>query len=86
MKSRLRLESFGVGSLVTDVPVAIIVIALPACAILFWIRMLEDCLTRQEGTSKFFWCVMITAAHVLGALAYFFTVYRPRHRGELGLQ
>jgi hypothetical protein len=38
--------------------------------------MLEDCLTRQDGTSKF----------VLGALAYFFTIYRPRHRAELELR
>jgi hypothetical protein len=62
------------------------VIALSMCGILFWIRMMEDCLTRQEGTNKSLWCVLITGAHVMGATAYFFLVYRPRLRAELGLR
>ena len=56
-----------------------VVIAVSACAILFWIRMMEDCLTREDGMHKFLWCVLITGTHVLGAMAYFFLVYRPRY-------
>jgi hypothetical protein len=62
-----------------------IAIALSGFGIVFWLRMLEDCLTRAEGKDRLFWAVLIVTAHMLGVTAYYFVVWRPRRRRELGL-
>jgi hypothetical protein len=64
---------------------AMIVIPLSAFGILFWIRMLEDCLTHLEGKDRLFWAALIVAGHMPGVTAYYFLIWRPRRRRELGL-
>ena len=68
----------------TELLPAMIVIPLSAFTIVFWIRMLEDCLTNQQGKDRLFWAAVIVTAHILGVTAYYFAVWRPRRRRELG--
>jgi hypothetical protein len=45
----------------------------------FWIWMLIDCVTKEADTgNKVVWVIIILFSHIVGALAYYFFVRRPR--------
>jgi hypothetical protein len=49
----------------------------------FWIWMLIDCVTKESDTgNKLVWALIILFSHIIGALAYYFIVRRPRRFAE----
>lgn len=62
-----------------------LVLALASLALVFWLWMLIECVTREpdQGSTKVTWALVILLAQWLGALLYFL-VRRPRRIAETG--
>jgi hypothetical protein len=55
--------------------------AVGAIALLwFWVRMLVDFFRERPVTHRVAWGWALTLGCYLGAIAYFFLIWRPRHR------
>ncbi len=54
----------------------IFMIVIPILAIIFWIWMIVDCLTKdfKHDTDKIAWILVIIFTFIIGALIYFFIV------------
>jgi hypothetical protein len=64
-----------------------VLIALPigVAGLVLWVRMLTDCAENERGKSRLFWFVVLLLPNFAGVLAYYFVIWRPRRRAELGL-
>jgi hypothetical protein len=58
--------------------VLLLFVALPLFAL--WIWMIVECATKEQGTDRIVWIIIIVFTHALGAVIYFFVRYLPRRR------
>jgi hypothetical protein len=49
-------------------------------ALIFWIWMLVDCLTRKKFEDKLIWVLVLVFLNVLGAILYYFLVKHKKGR------
>ncbi len=63
----------------------LLLLPLALLATVFWIWMLVDCATRENGQNneKLVWVLIILFAHFLGAILYFFA-RRPQRIRQFG--
>lgn len=67
-----NLFAFGLFSLFFFVIIALVFV--------FWIWMLIDALMRKKFEDKLIWILVIIFLHVIGALLYYFLVYKKQKR------
>ena len=51
-------------------------ILIAIAAFVFWVYMIVDCLKRKKFEDKLVWIVVLVFLHIIGALLYYFIVYR----------
>ena len=56
--------------------VFLLMFVLFASGTIFWIWMLVDVLKRKEFEDKLVWVIVIVFLHLIGAILYYFVVYR----------
>lgn len=66
-------------------PLMLIVPLLGILAVVFWVWMLVDCLTKEPsfGNDKLIWVLVIVLTQWIGAIVYFF-VRRPERIRQFG--
>jgi prolipoprotein diacylglyceryltransferase len=47
---------------------------------IFWIWMLVDCVVKKKFDDKLIWVLVLIFLHFIGALLYYFLVYRKQKR------
>jgi len=60
--------------------VALVVLAIVALLFVFWIWMLVDAIMKKKFEDKLVWILVIIFLHFIGALLYYFLVYRKQKR------
>jgi prolipoprotein diacylglyceryltransferase len=56
--------------------IALIVILAVALLFIFWIWMLVDALMKKKFEDKLVWILVIIFLHFIGALLYYFLIYK----------
>jgi hypothetical protein len=73
----------GGGGTLTDAIFRILVGGMgAAAAICLWVRMVADYIQRRPNQHSAFWGLALFLAMYLGALAYFWWIWRPRRQSE----
>ena len=65
--------------------VVLVVLPIGIAGLVFWVRMLEDCVSHEHGPQRVFWIIALLLPQFAGLLFYYFIRWRPRRRAELGL-
>jgi prolipoprotein diacylglyceryltransferase len=59
-------------------PIMLFWMIIALLALIFWIWMLVDCLTRKKFEDKLVWVLVLILLNVLGAILYYFLVKRKK--------
>lgn len=76
----MSLFAFPMGGLFALGAFFLVFLAIVALLFVFWIWMLVDALMRKKFDDKLIWILVIIFLHFIGALLYYFLVYKKQKK------